>query len=164
MRGDLPHPGQARPRGQTWGRTVDLQTLIAANLRGRSYRELGDDCGLKKQTIAQNAKPTPTAGQRFPTARTMRGLARGLDVDPESVGLAVLETMGVVPADRGRPALLACLPPTETLARLTPEDVDTVVRFVNLLADRQAARTLTAVPAASPGASQAVGERVSATA
>jgi transcriptional regulator with XRE-family HTH domain len=144
-----PRPG-AGPSwipGQAWGRTVDLQTLIARKGGGRSYRELAIASGLTKQTIATNAKPSPSTGQRFPTAATMLGLARGLDVDPESVGLAVLETMGVIAPDRARPPLLLMLPPREVLARLTPDDVDTVVRLVNLLADRTSGRPLAPVPA-----------------
>jgi hypothetical protein len=99
---------------------------------------------MVKQTWATHANPPEGAGRRLPEAETILGIAKGLDVDPEAVILAIGETMGVLPPEHARPALLALLPPADVLDRLTPEDVDTVVRLVTLLAAR--AR----VPAASP--------------
>lgn len=73
----------------------------------------------------------------MPEARTMRKLAKGLGVDPEAVGLAVLETMGIIPRKHAQPRLLQQLPARETLDRLTQEDIDTVVGLVKLLAGRR---------------------------
>lgn len=172
--GDAPRPGAGPSVDHLTGlgSAVDLQTLIASRRAGRSLKQLAADSGMGKPTWGTHTNPTAIAGGRLPTKRTMLAIAKGLDVDPEAVGLAVLETMGMLKPGRPRPALLAALPPRETLERLTPEDVDTVVRLVRLLADRGAVRPPAPVPAAATWArtapsavpAEAAQERVAASA
>jgi hypothetical protein len=114
---------------------VDLSTLIALRRGRRSLLELAADSGMPKPTWGTHTNPQAIAGGRLPTKKTMLAIAKGLDVEPEAVGLAVLETMGIIKPAHRQPALLAALPPRDVLERLTPEDVQTVVRLVRLLAE-----------------------------
>lgn len=115
---------------------MDLQTLIATRRGDRSYQDLADISGMPKATWGSHASPREDIGRRLPDTDTIRGIARGLDVDVEVVYRAMGVTMGILKDDPDRPPLLDLLPPRDVLARLTPEDVDTVVRLVRLLADR----------------------------
>jgi hypothetical protein len=126
---------------------------------------------MPKPTWGNHSNPRAIRGGRLPTRQTMLAIAKGLDVEPEAVGLAVLVSMGIITEDRTQPALLAALPPRETLQRLTPEDVDTVVRLIRLLAERGAARPPAPEPATwatadrpVPAAQEAAEERIAASA
>lgn len=112
---------------------MDLQTLIERRRGARSLQRLADDSDLAKQTWATHATPRPERGRRIPAGRTIRGIAKGLDVDPWVVGLATLETIGILDGD-GTPELVMMLPPRDVLDRLSLEDMDTVVKLIRLLA------------------------------
>lgn len=115
---------------------MTLQQLIAARRGRRSLQELADDSGTPKQTWATHANPAEGGGRRIPEADTILAIARGLDVDPQEVVLAIGETLRVIPSGRRRPDLLAQLPPWDVLDRLTPKDIATIRNMVRLLADR----------------------------
>lgn len=93
---------------------------------------------MSKQTWATHANPKAGTGRRLPDAETMHGIAEGLGVDVGVVGMAALETMGILAPDRDRPALLDLLPPWDVLARLTPAQITTVVQLIYLLAQEGA--------------------------
>jgi transcriptional regulator with XRE-family HTH domain len=144
---------------------VDLSELIERRRAGRSYQRLADASGLTKQAWQPYVKTEGRYGsRRVPEPQTILGMARALDVDVETIMLAIGETIGVLPRDRKRPALLDALPPHETLELLEEEDVATIVRFIHLLAGLRAdaaARAAAAVPApAARRASRAAAPRV----
>lgn len=130
---------------------MDLQELIDSRRGARSLQGLADDSGMTKQTWQTHVNPPPGSGRRIPEAATILAMAHALHVDPETVLLAIGETLGVLPRDRRRPALLDALPPHALLELLTADDVQTVVQLVNLLVGL---RTEVAVPtqARRPGA------------
>lgn len=87
---------------------MNLKELIAIHKSGRSYEELARDCGdvLTSQRLQQIATTAPKA---FPSADTIRGLARGLRVSESVVVLAVAESLGLDVA-RAVPRLVELLP------------------------------------------------------
>lgn len=87
---------------------MNLTELIAAHKSGRSYEELARDCGgvLTSQRLQQIATTVPKA---FPSADTIRGLARGLRISESVVVLAVAESLGL-DVSRAIPRLVELLP------------------------------------------------------
>lgn len=144
---------------------MDLTELIERRRAGRSYAKLAEASGMTKQAWQPYVKTEGRYGsRRVPEPSTILGMARALDVDVETIMLAIGETIGVIPPGRSRPALLDALPPHDVLEQLEEEDVATIVRFVHLLAGLRAdaaARAAAVVPApASRRASRAAAPRV----
>lgn len=91
---------------------MNLNELIAVHKSGRSYEELARNCGggITSQRLQQIATTVPKA---FPSADTIRGLARGLRVSESVVVLAVAESLGLDVA-RAVPRLVELLPASAT--------------------------------------------------
>lgn len=135
---------------------MDLTQLIEDRRAGRSYQQLAEASGLTKQAWQPYIKVESRYGsRRVPEPATILGMAQALDVDPETIMLAIGETIGVIPRDRVRPALLDALPPHETLALLERDDVETIVRFIHLLAGLRADAAARAAAAAAPAVAPA---------
>lgn len=143
---------------------MDLTELIERRRAGRSYQGLADASGLTKQAWQPYVKSEARYGsRRVPEPATILGMARALDVDVETIMLAIGETIGVIPRGRKRPALLDALPPHETLELLEAEDVNTIVQFIHLLASLRAdaaARAALPTPAPRKGARRPAAPRV----
>lgn len=109
--GTTPQDGVLPPRlSDSEGNRMNLNELIAAHKSGRSYEELARDCGgvMTSQRLQQIATTAPKA---FPSADTLRGLAKGLRVSESVVVLAVAESLGL-DVSRAVPRLVELLPAT----------------------------------------------------
>lgn len=79
-----------------------LQAMILERKGRRSYDRLSKDCdGMPK---ANQLQKMATAGMNeFPSAATIRGLSRGLNVSVSQVVMAAARTVGLPVSDGGEP-------------------------------------------------------------
>lgn len=113
---------------------MNLNELIAVHKSGRSYEELARDCGggITSQRLQQIATTTPKA---FPSADTIRGLARGLRVSESVVVLAVAESLGLDVA-RAVPRLVELLP--ASALSITDRQAAAIAEVIRSFTDQRA--------------------------